>query len=449
MQEILKLVEQYIQDKNSSKKWVAGKDWVQYAGPFFGTEEYVDSVKTLLEGWLVLGQNGIRFEQQFPKLMGKQYGVLTNSGSSSNLLMMSALTSRRLHGFPKGTKVITPIAGFPTTINPIFQVGFEPVFVDIDLDTLNLNLDQVEQKAKDGCKVITFAHVLGNPPNMDRLMDIVKKYNLILLEDCCDALGSNYKGMPLGSFGEFASCSFYPAHHITMGEGGFVACNTHDQEIVVRSFREWGRGCFCVGQKANLLKNGSCKKRFSNWLPSLPDEVFDHKYVYDEIGYNMKPIDLQAAMGLVQMKRLPDIVERRKKNHKRLCEIFSKYDDCFIIPKATENSDPSWFAFAVTIKDGAKFKRKDIVDYFESNLIQTRPYFAGNIMLQPAYEGIMDSSNVIKQFPNARKVTTDTFFLGTSPVITDEQLDYIEKTVHDFFHDKRVSISVLGCGDFK
>ncbi len=443
MQEILKLIEQYVQEKNATKKWVAGKDWVQYAGPYFGVEEYVDSVKTLLDGWLVLGQNGIRFEQQFPVLMGKQFGILTNSGSSSNLLMMSALTSKRLHGFPKGTKVITPIAGFPTTINPIFQVGFEPVFVDIDLDTLNLNLDQVEQKAKDGCKVITFAHVLGNPPNMDRLMDIVKRYNLVLLEDCCDALGSNYNGSPLGSFGEFASCSFYPAHHITMGEGGFVACKTHDQEIVVRSFREWGRGCFCVGQKANLLKNGSCKKRFSNWLPSLPDEIFDHKYVYDEIGYNMKPIDLQAAMGLVQIKRLPEIIEKRKKNHRRLCEIFSKYEDCFIVPKATENSDPSWFAFAVTIKDGAKFKRKDIVDYFETNLIQTRPYFAGNIMLQPAYEGMMDAASVVKNFPNARKVTTDTFFLGTSPVITDEQLNYIETTLDNFFNKKTINLTVI------
>lgn len=443
MEEILKLVEDYIKEKQAAKKWVAGRDWVQYAGPFFGTEEYTESVKTLLEGWLVLGERGIRFEGMFPKLMGKQYGVLTNSGSSSNLIMMSCMTSRRLYGFPKGTKVITPIAGFPTTINPIFQVGFEPVFVDIDLDSLNLNLDQVEEKAKEGCRIITFAHVLGNSPNMGRLMDIVRKHDLVLLEDCCDALGSYHDCKPLGSFGEMASCSFYPAHHITMGEGGFVSCNTHEQEIVARSFREWGRGCYCVGRKANLLKNGSCKKRFSNWLPALPDEIFDHKYVYDEIGYNLKPTDQQAAMGLVQMKRLPQIIERRKHNHKRLCNMFSKYEDRFILPKATEGCDPAWFAFAVTLKDGCGFKRKDIVDYFETNLIQTRPYFAGNIMLQPAYEGMMDASKVIRDFPNARKVTTDTFFLGTSPVITDEQLDYIESTLNDFFHDPKVSLSVL------
>jgi CDP-6-deoxy-D-xylo-4-hexulose-3-dehydrase len=433
MDEILKAIEKFVNEKNATKKWVAGQDWVQYAGPYFDTEEYTESTKALLNGWLVLGQNGIRFEQQFPKLMGKQFGVLTNSGSSSNLIMMSALTSKRLTNFPKGTKVITPIAGFPTTINPIFQVGFEPVFVDIDLDTLNLNLDQVEQKAKEGCKIITFAHVLSNPPNMDRLMSIINEYGLILLEDCCDALGSTYKGKPLGSFGDFASCSFYPAHHITMGEGGFIACNTHKQETVVRSFREWGRGCYCVGQKAGLLKNGSCKTRFSNWLPALPDEIFDHKYVYDEIGYNLKPTDIQAAMGLVQLKKLPKIIELRKHNHSRLCQIFSKYEEYFIIPKATEGSDPAWFAFALTIKDGSLFNRMDIVNYLEDHKIQTRPYFAGNIMLQPAYAGLMDTNDVINNYPNARKVTTDTFFLGTSPVITDEHLDYIETVVDKFF----------------
>lgn len=430
---ILNLVKEYIDEEINNKTWSPGKDWVQYAGPYFSSDEYVKSVETLLKGWLVLGQQGLNFEYKFPKLLDKEYGILTNSGSSSNLIMMSALASKRLYGFKPGTKVITPIAGFPTTINPIFQLGFEPLFVDIDLDTLNLNLQQVEEQAKKGAKVITFAHVLGNPPNMKELMEIVKQYNLILLEDCCDALGSTYDGKPLGSYGEFASCSFYPAHHITMGEGGFVACNTHQQETIIRSFREWGRGCYCVGMKAGLLKNGTCNNRFSNWLPSLPDEIFDHKYVYDEIGYNLKPIEVQAAMGLEQIKKLPEITARRKHNHARLVNIFKKYEDHFIIPTATENSDPNWFAFAVTIKDNSPFKRKDIVNYLENNKIQTRPYFAGNIMLQPAYEGLMDQQDVIKNFPNARKVTTDTFFLGTSPVITDVQLDYVETIIDGFF----------------
>jgi len=430
---ILNLVKDYIDQKHSSKKWEAGKDWVQYAGPFFDEKEYVAAIKSLLNEWLVLGQDAITFETHFPILFGKEYGILTNSGSSSNLIMMLAMTSKRLYNLSKGTKVITPIAGFPTTLNPILQVGFTPVFVDVDLDTLNLNLDQVEDAAKKGAKIITFAHVLGNPPNMDRLMDIVKQYNLILLEDCCDALGSTYKDKPLGSFGELASCSFYPAHHMTMGEGGFVACNTKIQEIVSRSFREWGRGCYCVGKKANLLKNGSCGNRFSNWLPELPDEVFDHKYVYDEIGYNLKPIELQASIGLEQIKKLPIIHQRRKENHKRLVDIFSKYEEYFHLPKATLYSDPSWFAFALTIKDNNKFKRKDIVDFLESNKIQTRPYFAGNIMLQPAYNGLIDKNEVITKYPNARKITTDTFFLGTSPVITKEQLNYVEETVEKFF----------------
>jgi len=431
-EEILNLIKVHIQQKKAKKTWTPGKDWVQYAGPFFDENEIISAVDTLLYEWLVLGTKGITFENNFPKLVDKKYGILTNSGSSSNLLMMSAMTSKRLYNLPKGTKVITPIAGFPTTINPIFQVGFTPVFVDIDIDTLNLNLEQVEQQAKAGAKIITFAHVLGNPPNMAQLMDIVKQYNLILLEDCCDALGSLYDSKPLGSFGEFASCSFYPAHHITMGEGGFVACNTYEQEVVVRSFREWGRGCYCVGLKANLLKNGTCNNRFSNWLPALPDEIFDHKYVYDEIGYNLKPIEVQAAMGLEQIKKLPEITKRRKHNHRRLYNIFKQYEEHFVLPEATKQSDPSWFAFAITIKDTAPFKRKDIVDWFESNKIQTRPYFAGNIMLQPAYKDIMPFEDVIKQYPNARKVTTDTFFLGTSPVITDEQIDYIDLTLSNF-----------------
>lgn len=436
VQDILQKVVQYVDNKKIKKTWTPGKDWVQYSGPYFSSDEYVAAITALLNDWLVLGQKGISFENEFPKLLNKEYGILTNSGSSSNLIMMSAMTSKRLYNLPKKTKVITPIAGFPTTVNPIFQVGFEPEFVDIDLDTLNLNLEQVEAKAKQGAKIITFAHVLGNPPNMEQLMKIVKEYNLILLEDCCDALGSTYNNIPLGGFGEFSSCSFYPAHHITMGEGGFIACNTKHQEIVARSFREWGRGCYCTGLKANLLKNGTCNKRFSNWLPALPDEIFDHKYVYDEIGYNLKPIELQAAIGLEQIKKLPEIAKLRKKNHARLVQIFKPYEEHFILPTATKNSDPSWFAFAVTIKDKAPFKRNEIVNFIETNKIQTRPYFAGNIMLQPAYTDLISTDEVINKYPNARKVTTDTFFLGTSPVITDEQLDYVESIINLFFKKK-------------
>jgi CDP-6-deoxy-D-xylo-4-hexulose-3-dehydrase len=433
MQEILKLVDEYISKKHSEKTWEAGNDWVQYAGPYFTSDEYVAAVKTLLGEWLVLGAEANKFETKFPKLFNKEYGLLTNSGSSANLLMMLALTSKRGLNLPKGTKVITPIAGFPTTINPIIQLGFTPIFVDIELKTLNLDLDQVEQACIDNpdAKIITFAHVLGNPPNMNRLMEIVEKYKLILLEDCCDALGSSFEGKPLGSFGEMASCSFYPAHHITMGEGGFVAVKDLNTERIIRSFREWGRGCYCIG-KQNLLENGSCGCRFNNWLPSLPNEIFDHKYVYEEIGYNLKPIELQASIGLIQMEKLEEIGIKRRENYKNLFIAFSKYKQYFHLHEAQSGADVDWFAFPITIKDEAPFKRSDICQFFEANKIQTRPYFAGNIMLQPAYEGLMDPKEVITKYPIARKVTTDTFFLGTSPVITKEKTDYIEVILDKF-----------------
>jgi CDP-6-deoxy-D-xylo-4-hexulose-3-dehydrase len=348
--------------------------------------------------------------------------------------MMSALTSKRGHNLPKGTKVLMPIAGFPTTLNPTLQVGFEPVFVDIELDTLNLDLDQVEAVLDQNpdIRVITFAHVLGNPPNMNQLMALVQKHNLILLEDCCDALGSTYNDRPLGSYGLMSSCSFYPAHHMTMGEGGYVATNDDATDVILRSFREWGRGCYCVGPEANKLKCGTCGKRFNNWIPTLPDEVFDHKYVYDEIGYNMKPIELQCAMGLEQIKKLPEIHALRRRNYKLLFNIYEKYEEFFHLPRAQANSDPSWFAFPLTIRKNAPFKRTDIVDYLEENLIQTRPYFAGNIMLQPAYSHLMDPQLAKDNFPNATHAMTHTYFHGTSPVVTPEQIEYIGSKVDGF-----------------
>lgn len=435
MKDILEKVKEYADSKLLKKDWVKGKDLVQYAGPYFSSDEYVAAVKSILDGWLVMGNEGMRFESRFPKKLGKKLGLMTNSGSSANLLMMLALISKRGMNLPKGTKVITPIAGFPTTINPILQVGFQPVFVDIELDTLNIDLDALEQACIDNpdARIVTFAHVLGNPPNMDKLMDIVNRYSLVLIEDCCDALGSTYDGKILGSFGKMASCSFYPAHHITTGEGGFVAMDDMETERIVRSFRDWGRGCFCVG-KQNQIECGMCGTRFSNWLPSLPDDTFDHKYVYEEIGYNLKPTELQAAIGFVQMQKLEEIGMKRRYNHARIVEIFKPYSKYFHLPFATDKADPDWFAVAITVKDDSGFQRADFVQFLEARKIQTRPYFAGNIMLQPAYEGIMDTKEVIEKFPVARKVTTDTFFLGCSPVITDEQIDYIQEIVTEFFN---------------
>ena len=434
MKEILESIKQYIESKQSNKTWVAGKDFVNYAGPHFNADEYVAAAEALLNGWLVMGDKSLRFEKKFPKEFGKNFGILTNSGSSSNLLMMNSLKSKRGHNLPNGTKVLMPIAGFPTTLNPTLQVGFTPVFCDIEIESLNLNLDQAERllEADPEIRVITFAHVLGNPPNMDKVMELVKKYDLILLEDCCDALGSTYDNKPLGSFGEMSSCSFYPAHHMTMGEGGFVACNTHEQEVILRSFREWGRGCYCVGPEANKLKCGTCGKRFQEWIPEMPGEVFDHKYVYDEIGYNLKPIELQSAMGLVQLEKLDEIHKLRRRNYALLFEIYSKYENYFYLPRPQAKADPSWFAFPLTVRENAPFKRMDIVDYLEENLIQTRPYFAGNIMLQPAYSHLMKPADARDNFPVATLTMTNTFFHGTSPVITPEQIAYIGEKVDGF-----------------
>lgn len=430
--EILNHVRNYIDGKQ--KTWVAGKDFVNYSGPYFDSNEITAAVKTLLDGWLVMGDQCVEFEKKFPALFGKEFGILTNSGSSANLLMMAALQSKRGYNLTKGTRVLVPIAGFPTTLNPTLQLGFKPVFVDIEIDTLNLNIEKCESILKNNrdIRVITFAHVLGNPPNMNDLMTLVEKYDLILLEDCCDALGSTYDGKPLGSFGEMSSCSFYPAHHMTMGEGGFVACKTYDMETIVRSFREWGRSCYCVGPVANKLVCGTCGKRFSDWIPCMPNEVFDHKYVYDEIGYNLKPIELQGAMGLQQLEKLPRIHELRRRNYNLMFNIYRKYEEFFHLPRATVPSNPSWFAFPLTIKKGAPFTRDDLLSFLEDNLIQTRPYFAGNIMLQPAYSHLMVADIAKINYPVATYTTTHTFFHGTSPVITPEQIEYIGEKVDNF-----------------
>lgn len=433
MKQILDQIKQFIEQQQQSKQWVAGRDFVNYAGPYFNSDEYVAAAEVLLNGWLVMGDKSLQFERKFPTYFGKKHGILTNSGSSSNLLMMSALTSKRGYNLPKGTKVLMPIAGFPTTLNPTLQVGFEPVFLDIEPETLNLDLTQAEDLIKKhNIRVITFAHVLGNPPNMDAVMNLVNKYDMILLEDCCDALGSTYDGKPLGSFGEMASCSFYPAHHMTLGEGGFVASKTYDQEVILRSFREWGRGCYCVGPEANKLKCGSCGNRFKEWIPEMPGVIFDHKYVYDEIGYNLKPIELQSAMGLVQLDKLDEIHALRRRNYQLLFAIYEKYEEFFHLPRAQEKSDPSWFAFPLTVRDSAPFTRSDIVDYLEENLIQTRPYFAGNIMLQPAYSHLMNPKDARDNFPVATMVMRNTFFHGTSPVITPEQIEYIGEKINGF-----------------
>ena len=348
--------------------------------------------------------------------------------------MVAAAASRNLYDLPKGAKFITPVVCFPTTINPIIQHGFEPVFVDVELPSVNLDLDQVEAKLEEDPEIkgIIFAHVLGNPPDMDRLMGLVEKYDLIFLEDACDALGSFYDGRKLGSYGHLSTCSFFPAHHMTLGEGGFIATNSNKARTVLASVRDWGRGCYCNSMKPGSVTGGTaCGNRFKNWLPGMPEAVYDHRYVFNEIGYNLKPLELQAAMGLEQLKKLPAMDEARRKNHARLNSIFKKYEQFFHLPEATPKSDPCWFAYLLTIKTDA-FSRDDFVTHLESAKIQTRSYFSGNILAHPGYNHLAKDGE-IESFPVANKVTLDSFFLGTFIGLTEEKLDYIEEVVDAFF----------------
>jgi len=443
-EKILTLVAEYISQKHNERTWTPGKDWVKYSGPYFDYKEYVEAISTLLDEWLVLGENAIKFEKKFPPLLGKKYGVVTNSGSSANLLMMAAMKSKNLYKFPsllhpidkgKTTKVLTPCANFPTSISPIIQNGFTPIFVDIELDTLNIDLYETEKLLEQhgDIKIITFAYVLGNCMDMNKLMELVTKYNLILIEDTCDALGSLFDNKPLGSFGELSSCSFYPAHHITGGEGGFVACNNKEQDKILRSLRDWSRDCYCVGEKANLSMKGTCGCRFSNWIPSLPNEIFDHKYVYSELGYNLKPIELQCSILLEQLKKLPEIIIKRKENYKLLFNIFSKYEEYFILPKVHPKTNINPFAFPLTIKNNAPFRRNHFTCFLEDHKIQTRMMFGGNMLLQSAYQDIGYTKEYALSFKNSTKITTDCFFLGCSPTITTIQISYIEEIIEKFF----------------
>jgi CDP-6-deoxy-D-xylo-4-hexulose-3-dehydrase len=436
---ILKLVQSYIkQKKKYDRIWKPNEQWVTYSGPFFDHSEYVAAIDSLLEEWLILGNKAREFETVFAPYLGKTDGVLTNSGSSANLLMLAACKSKRLFNLPVGSQFITSVVCFPTTINPIIQNGFEPLFVDVTLPSLNLDLDQVEAKlvADKDKKIrgIIFAHVLGNPPDMDRLMSLVNKYDLIFLEDTCDALGSTWDNKPLGSFGHLSSCSFFPAHHMTIGEGGYVGVNNLKERIVVSSLRDWGRACYCNTKKPGDVTCGTaCGTRFNTWFKQRKDIIYDHRYVFDEIGYNLKPTEMQAAMGLEQIKKLEYMHSRRKYNFQKLYNIFIKYPEYFILPEKLDKADVSWFGFLVTLKDNAPFSKAKIVSYLESKKIQTRSYFTGNALFHPAYSDLAEKyPDCDKLFPIATKSTMDTFFLGVYPGITDQQLDYIESTVDQF-----------------
>tara|TARA_B100001094_G_scaffold153299_1_gene148333 strand:+ start:3857 stop:5188 length:1332 start_codon:yes stop_codon:yes gene_type:complete len=439
LEQILELVSEYINDKNTD--WDSENDWVAYSGPHFNDEEYRAAIEVLLGGWLIFGENARNFEKQFPEHLGMRHGSLTNSGSSANLLAVSALKAKSGFNLPAGSKIITPVVCFPTTVNPIIQNGFEPVFIDVTLPDLNLDLDEVEKVLERDPEIrgIMFAHVLGNPPDMDRLMALVEKYDLIFVEDACDALGSFYDGRKLGSFGHISTCSFFPAHHMTMGEGGFVATNTNKLRKAVASIRDWGRACYCNTVKpGNVTSGTACGNRHAKWLTGMPNAIYDHRYVFDEIGYNLKPLDLQAAMGLQQLKKLPELDAARRKNFNRMKDIFEPYKQYFHLPEATEKADPCWFAFLMTVREDAPFKRHQIVTHLENNRVQTRSYFAGNILAHPGYAELAeDYGDLREEFPVASHVTLNSFFMGTFIGLTEEKLDYIQKVVDDFFKDMK------------
>jgi CDP-6-deoxy-D-xylo-4-hexulose-3-dehydrase len=440
-EEILQAVREYVKQKQDSKTWKEGEDWIQYSGPYFDSSEYVAGVETLLDGWFILGEKGREFEKKFAPHLGKKDGVIVNSGSSANLLMVALLKTKRGFNLKEGSKFITPVVCFPTTINPLIQNGFVPVFVDVELPNLNLNLDEVERILEmdihKEIKGIVFAHVLGNPPDMDRFMGIVKKYNLIYLEDTCDALGSTWKGQPLGSFGDISTCSFFPAHHMTTGEGGFVAINQPKHRMALASLRDWGRACYCNTLKpGNVTCGTACGQRMNSWFKKYPNITYDHRYVFDEIGYNLKPTEMQAAIGLQQIDKLEYMHAKRKENFKKIYAIFKQYEQYFHLPYSLDDADTSWFGFLLTLKDGVPFAKNDLIDHLEAAKIQTRSYFTGNALFHPAYSDLpifSQYTDPANMFPVATKTTSDTFFLGVYPGISDEQMNYIERVVNDFF----------------
>jgi CDP-6-deoxy-D-xylo-4-hexulose-3-dehydrase len=406
--------------------FIPGKSRVNYAGRVFDEKEIINLVDSSLDFWLTEGRYSELFSEKIAEFLGVEFALLTNSGSSANLLAFSALTSEKLGDkrLKPGEEVISVAAGFPATVTPIIQYGLIPVFVDVQIPTYNIDIEMMRKAISPKTRCIFIAHTLGNPFNIDAVMQLAKEYNLWVIEDNCDAFGSKYKGKYTGTFGHLSTISFYPAHHITTGEGGAIITNDPKLAQLVRAFRDWGRDCYCAGGE-----NNTCGKRFTQKFGNLP-VGYDHKYVYSEIGYNLKMTDMQAAIGSAQMDKLPEFCDKRKANFKKHFDIFSKYSKYFILPEATENSDPSWFSFIVTVKKDSPFTREQITKYFNDNLIETRNLFAGNMVKQP---GFMNRKyRIADNLNNTDFIMNNTFFLGTYPGLTDEMFLYIEEVLNIF-----------------
>lgn len=400
-----------------------GASYVNYAGRVYDGAELVSLVDSSLDFWLTAGRYAAEFERRLADYIGVDHCLLTNSGSSANLLAVSALTSpllreRRLR---PGDEVITTACGFPTTLNPIIQNNLIPVFVDVEPRTYNIDVSKIEAAITKKTKALVVAHTLGNPADMDRLMKSVKKHNLWLIEDNCDALGATYRGRNTGTFGHVATCSFYPAHHITMGEGGAVLTGDPQLRRILLSFRDWGRDCWCDPGRDN-----TCGKRFSQRFPGLPPG-YDHKYVYSHIGYNLKVTDMQAAVGLAQLRKLPLFIKKRRENFERLYRGLKAYERYLILPEATKGSEPSWFGFPLMVREGAPFSRADMVGYLEERRIATRMLFGGNLTRQPAYAG--SRFRVAGRLTTTDRVMESLFWIGVYPGITREKMSYMVGTI--------------------
>lgn len=401
-------------------------DSLAYGGRVYDEREMMSLVDSSLDFWLTAGRYNKQFEKEFAEHLGVKYALLTNSGSSANLLAFSTLTSPKLgdRRITPGDEVITVAAGFPTTVAPIIQNGAIPVFVDVDLGTYNIMIDRIESAITTRTKAIMVAHTMGNPFKVDKIMELAEKYGLWVIEDNCDALGSKYNGKLTGTFGHIGTSSFYPPHHMTMGEGGAVYTNNAQLKMIIESFRDWGRDCWCPSGCDN-----TCKKRFGWQLGSLP-EGYDHKYTYSHIGYNLRVTEMQAAIGVEQLKKVPSFTQARKNNFNRLLNGLADLNEYFILPRATENSDQSWFGFILTIKDHGKFSRNEIVNYLESNRIQTRMLFAGNLIRQPAFENV--NYRIHGDLNNTDKILNDTFLIGVYPGLTNEMIDYVIANIRSF-----------------
>jgi len=425
-QEIISKTIEYYQAKFAEKEFIPGKTRVNYAGRVFDEKELVNAVDASLDFWLTEGRFSEEFAGKIAEFLDVEHVLLTNSGSSANLLAFSALTSEKLgdRRLKAGDEVISVAAGFPATVTPIIQYGLIPVFVDVNIPTYNIDPEQLKKAISPKTRCIFIAHTLGNPFNLDIVMELAEEYNLWVIEDNCDAFGSWYRGKYTGTFGHLSTISFYPAHHITTGEGGAIITNDPQLAKLVRAFRDWGRDCYCAGGE-----NNTCGKRFSQVFGKLP-LGYDHKYVYSEIGYNLKMTDWQAAVGSVQIDKLPMFCEKRKSNFKKHYAMWSKYPQYFILPEATEHADPAWFSFIVTLKDKTPFTRDELTAYLNNNLVETRNLFAGNITRQPAF--VDRQFRVAGELTNTEKIMNDTFFVGTYPGLTDEMFAYIESILEEF-----------------